>query len=250
MSERLHGHVAIVTGGAQGIGEATAVRLARDGAAVAVADINEEGARRVADAIEDTGGRSLAIKLDVTEREQWERAIAEITEGFGKLDIVVNNAGIVQDHALLEMSDEAWQAVIDINLRGTFLGSQHGLRQMRDLGWGRIINVSSTSWLGWPGQANYSAAKGGIIALTRTTALEAASHGVLVNAVVPNSVETPLTANYRPRGEADEAYGQYPLKRAAQPSELASVVAFLASDDASYITGQAINVCGGATLSI
>jgi 3-oxoacyl-[acyl-carrier protein] reductase len=246
MAGRLEGHVAIVTGGAQGIGEATAVRLAADGASVTVADINADGAKAVADAI---GEGAIGIGLDVSSREQWEQAVSQTVEQFGKLDIVVNNAGNLRDRTLLKMSDDEWQSVIDVHLRGTFLGSQLGLRAMKELGWGRIVNVSSSSWLGNFGQSNYAAAKGGIISLTRTAAIEAARYGVLVNAVVPNSVETPMSASY-PRENLEQERARYPLKRAAQPSELAAVIAFLASDEASYVTGQAWNVCGGATLGI
>lgn len=249
MSNRFEGHVALVTGAAQGIGEATARRFAQEGAGVVVADINGEGAAAVVRSIEADGGAAFAVTLDVSSRAAWEQAVEATQERFGKLDIVVNNAGNLRDRTLLKMSDEEWNAVIDVHLRGTFLGSQHGLRAMKDLGWGRIINVSSTSWLGWFGQTNYSAAKGGIISLTRTAAIEAARYGVLVNAVVPNAVDTPMTASY-PREAIEEERARYPLRRAAEPRELAAVIAFLASDDASYITGQAINVCGGATLGI
>ena len=245
--KRLEGKTALVTGAAGGIGSAIAQRFAEEGAGVACTDLNLEGAEAVAERIRADGGQAIAVEHDVARRDSWEAAVARMLEAFGALDIVVNNAGITRDRTLLKMSDEEWQAVIDVHLRGTFLGCQHGLAAMRDRGWGRIVNLSSISALGSYGQTNYSAAKAGIIGVTRTVALEGARYGVLVNAIAPGGVDTPML-----RGIGEELFEQgreaVPLRRYAEPGEIAAVAAFLASDDASYVTGQVIHADGGASV--
>jgi 3-oxoacyl-[acyl-carrier protein] reductase len=183
----------------------------------------------------------------VSRRDAWERAVPEIVEALGGLDIVVNNAGITRDRTLLKMTDEEWDAVLGVHLRGTFLGCQHGLAAMKDRGWGRIVNLSSMSALGAFGQTNYAAAKAGIIGITRTVALEGARYGVLVNAIAPGGVDTPMLRAI-PHELFEQGREAVPLKRYADPSEIAAVAAFLASNDASYITGQVIHVNGGAYL--
>ena len=245
--KRLEGKTALVTGAAGGIGSAIAQRFAEEGAGVACTDLDLAGAEAVAERIRAAGGQAIAVEHDVARRESWEAAVARTLEAFGALDILVNNAGITRDRTLLKMSDEEWQAVIDVHLRGTFLGCQHGLAAMRDRGWGRIVNLSSISALGSYGQTNYSAAKAGIIGVTRTVALEGARYGVLANAIAPGGVDTPML-----RGIGEELFEQgreaVPLKRYAEPGEIAAVAAFLASDDASYVTGQVIHADGGASV--
>jgi len=245
--KRLEGKTALVTGAAGGIGSAIAQRFAEEGAGVACTDLDLAGAEAVAERIRAAGGQAIAVEHDVARRDSWEAAVARTLEAFGALDILVNNAGITRDRTLLKMSDEEWQAVIDVHLRGTFLGCQHGLAAMRDRGWGRIVNLSSISALGSYGQTNYSAAKAGIIGVTRTVALEGARYGVLVNAIAPGGVDTPML-----RGIGEELFEQgreaVPLKRYAEPGEIAAVAAFLASDDASYVTGQVIHADGGASV--
>ena len=245
--KRLEGKTALVTGAAGGIGSAIAQRFAEEGAGVACTDLDLAGAEAVAERIRAAGGQAIAVEHDVARRESWEAAVARTLEAFGALDILVNNAGITRDRTLLKMSDEEWQAVIDVHLRGTFLGCQHGLAAMRDRGWGRIVNLSSISALGSYGQTNYSAAKAGIIGVTRTVALEGARYGVLVNAIAPGGVDTPML-----RGIGEELFEQgreaVPLRRYAEPGEIAAVAAFLASDDASYVTGQVIHADGGASV--
>ena len=244
---RLEGKTALVTGAAGGIGSAIAQRFAEEGAGVACTDLDLAGAEAVAERIRAAGGQAIAVEHDVARRDSWEAAVARTLEAFGALDILVNNAGITRDRTLLKMSDEEWQAVIDVHLRGAFLGCQHGLAAMRDRGWGRIVNLSSISALGSYGQTNYSAAKAGIIGVTRTVALEGARYGVLVNAIAPGGVDTPML-----RGIGEELFEQgreaVPLKRYAEPGEIAAVAAFLASDDASYVTGQVIHADGGASV--
>ncbi|MBD9439779.1 SDR family oxidoreductase [Pseudomonas sp. PDM04] len=245
MNKRLQGHVALVTGGAGGIGSAICLRLAEEGARVVVADLGA-GAQNLAQSLIAQGHEACAVSLDVSSRASWQAAVAELPPGFEALDIVVNVAGIVRDRSLIKMTDEEWQAVIDVNLRGSWLGCQFGLAAMNGRGWGRIINIASTAIFGTFGQSNYSSAKAGVVGLTHTVALEAARHGVLVNAVAPGIVETPILASV-PEDVREKWISRMPLGRPAQPAEIASVVAFLASNDASYMTGQVLIVDGGAT---
>ncbi|AKQ55736.1 3-oxoacyl-ACP reductase [Bordetella hinzii] len=243
MQHRLDGRVALVTGGAGGIGLAVCRRLREEGARVIVADIGDE---RVAGASAQLGPEAMGVFLDVADRQSWAAAGRAIEARGWSVDILVNVAGIVRDRSLAKMSDAEWSAVIDVNLRGTWLGCQHALLWMAQRGWGRVVNVASTAIFGAYGQANYSAAKAGIVGLTRTAALEGAKRGILVNAVAPGIVETAILADVPAEVRAGWQ-AKMPLKRTAQPSEIAAVIAFLASDDASYMTGQTLVVDGGAT---
>jgi 3-oxoacyl-[acyl-carrier protein] reductase len=188
----LEGKTALVSGAARGIGAAIAVRLAQEAVAVGVSDVNIEGARETAESIAKTGGKAIAICHDVSNRQSREAAVGRMQEELGGLDIVVNNAGITRDRTLLKMTDEDWDAVINVHLRGCFYGCQFALAAMKQKGWGRIVNISSQSSLGAFGQANYAAAKAGIIGLTKTVAMEGARYGVLCNALAPGTVDTPM----------------------------------------------------------
>ncbi|RUQ70852.1 SDR family oxidoreductase [Azospirillum doebereinerae] len=246
MQDRLKGRTAFVTGGGGGIGRAVCERLAAEGAAVIVADIGLEPAERVAAALRDGGTNACAVQLDVSDRASWDAAVAALPEPLRAVDILVNVAGIVRDRSLIKMSDAEWSAVIDVNLRGTWLGCQTAFKLVGDRGWGRIVNIASTAMLGTFGQANYSASKAGVVGLTRTAALEGAKRGILVNAVAPGVVETSIV-----EGVPDAIRAQWvektPIGRLGKPDEIASIVAFLASDDAAYVTGQTLVADGGAT---
>jgi NAD(P)-dependent dehydrogenase (short-subunit alcohol dehydrogenase family) len=246
---RLAGKVALVTGAAGGIGAATAVRFAREGALVAVNDARPDGLEAVAGAIRSAGGEALVVAADVTRKTECERMVKAAMEAFGRLDILINNAGINRDAMAAKMTEEQWDAVLDVNLKGTFLCAQAVLPGMRERGWGRVVNTSSIGSLGNIGQANYAASKAGVIGLTKTLALEYAKHGVTVNAVAPGPVMTAMLASV-PDAVRDKIVAQVPVGRIAAPDDIAGVHVFLCSDEASFITGQVIFADGGMSVGI
>ena len=242
--QRFAGRVAVVTGAARGIGAATARRLAGEGAAVAVLDLDEAEASKTAD---NLGGSAAAVGIgcDVTDAASVQSAVERVSTELGGLDIVVNNAGITRDNLLLRMSAEEWDAVLDLNLRGTFLITKAAMRPMMKQRAGRIVNVSSIAdVVGNAGQANYSAAKAGVIGFTKTVAREMASRNITVNAVAPGFIPTDLT-DVLSQEVKDALLKQIPLGRFGAVEDVANAIAFLASDDASYITGQVLIVDGG-----
>jgi 3-oxoacyl-[acyl-carrier protein] reductase len=244
---RFEGKTALVTGAGRGIGRATAIRLASDGAKVAINfKGNTAAAEETKRAVEAAGSEAALVQGDVSLDADAERVVKEsLAFGGGRLDILVNNAGITRDNLLLRMSAEEWDAVLDLNLRGAFLITKAAMRPMMKQRSGRIVNVSSIAGvMGNPGQANYSAAKAGLIAFTKTIAREMASRNITANAVAPGFVPTDLTSIV-PKDVQDAMLKQIPLARFGTAEDVANAIAFLASDEAAYITGQVLVVDGG-----
>ena len=243
---RFEGQTAVVTGGARGIGAATARRLAADGAFVVVADYDGDQAAATADEI---GG--LAARCDVTSRDDVEAAVAAAVERTGRLDIAVTCAGIIRDNLVHKMTDDDWSAVIDTHLRGTFLTVQAAQAHMVAQKSGKLVLISSTSALGNRGQLNYAAAKMGIQGMTRTLAIELGPFGITVNCVAPGFIATAMTEQTAERigvpfeAFAEHAAGEIPLRRIGQPEDVAGTIAYLCSEDASFVSGQVIYVRGG-----
>ena len=242
--------VAIVTGGSRGIGRAVALGLAQAGASVVVNYLgNEQAARGVVAAIGEAGGRAIAVQADVAQAAEVERLLGRTLEAFGRIDILVNNAGITRDNLVLRMSERDWDAVIGADLKGPFLCTKAVLRPMVRQHSGRIVFVSSVVGLaGNAGQANYAAAKAGLIGLAKSVAREVASRGITANVVAPGFVDTDMTA-VLPDSIRQQALSEIPLGRLASPEDVAAAVVFLASDSAGYITGQVLSVNGGMVMS-
>lgn len=241
----LKDRVAIVTGGGQGIGRAIALEFARRGASVLVNDLNEATARETAAQIEALGARAAVCVANVAAAESAEAIIQAALDAFGRVDILINNAGVTRDNLLMRMKEEDWDLVLNVNLKSAFLLSKAAIRPMMKQRWGRIINISSiVGVIGNAGQVNYSASKAGLIGLTKTLAKELASRNILVNAVAPGFIRTAMTDALSDE-QKKALSAQIPLSRLGEPEDIARVCAFLASDDASYVTGQTLHVTGG-----
>ncbi len=247
MSER----IAIVTGAARGIGAATARRLATDGMAVAVLDLDEAESKGTAKEILDAGGRALAVGADVSKSDQVQAAVDRVVAELGEPTVLVNNAGIVRDNLLFKMTEEDWDAVLGVHLRGAFLMTRAVQKYMTGQKWGRIVNLSSSSALGNRGQVNYSAAKAGMQGFTKTLAIELGKFGVTANAVAPGFIATDMTAATAARVQMPfedfqkAAAERIPVGRVGQPDDVANMISFLVSEGAGFVSGQVIYVAGG-----
>ncbi|MFC9735723.1 SDR family oxidoreductase [Streptomyces roseolus] len=253
MSASLHSEqrVAVVTGAARGIGAATALRLARDGFAVAVLDLDEAACADTVAAVEKEGGRALAVGVDVSDAARVETAVARVAAELGPPVVLVNNAGVTRDNLLFKMGEAEWDAVIGVHLRGAFLMTRAAQAHMTKAGWGRVVNLSSVSALGNRGQANYSAAKAGLQGFTKTLAIELGKFGITANAVAPGFIVTEMTAATAERlGVPFEEFKAQraavtPVPRVGEPEDIAHAVSYFVSEGAGFVTGQVLYVAGG-----
>jgi cyclopentanol dehydrogenase len=247
---RLEGKVAIISGGARGMGAAEAKLFAREGAKVIICDVLEDEGRQTEAEINEVGGDAVFVKLDVTSQDEWENAVNTAIERFGKLDILVNNAGIIVQSTIEDMTVELWDKVMDVNAKGVFLGTKTAIPHMKEVGGGSIVNISSIS--GIVGQDNvnagYNASKGAVRIFTKAAAVQYAKENIRVNSIHPGPIATPMTAEGRADPERVALTAERtPLGRYGEPEEVANAVLFLASDEASYVTGSEIVVDGGYT---
>ena len=248
----LQGKVALVTGAQRGMGKADALALAQQGAKVGLSDLSKENCQKVADEINSNGGEAIALRIDVSKKDEVESGVAQIVKEFGGLDILVNNAGVYIQKPALEILEEEWDALLAINLKGQFLCAQAAAREMAKKKWGRIINIASIAsggvGIGFAGSVHYAASKGGVIGMSETLAAEWAELGITVNVVAPGIIDTPMIRD--PQAKIDEAtlkeiVARVPLKRMGKPEEIAAMAVFLASEESSYVTGATFYVDGG-----
>jgi 3-oxoacyl-[acyl-carrier protein] reductase len=243
--------IAIVTGSARGIGAATARRLASDGMAVAVLDLDEAACAGTVKEIADAGGRAIAVGTDVSDRDQVEAAVQRVASELGAPGVLVNNAGVIRDNLLFKMTDDDWETVLGVHLRGAFLMTRAVQKHMVEQRWGRVVNLSSSSALGNRGQVNYSTAKAGLQGFTKTLAIELGPFGITANAVAPGFIATDMTAATAERvGVAFDVFAKgaaerIPVRRVGQPDDVAHTISFLASEGAGFVSGQVIYVAGG-----
>jgi 3-oxoacyl-[acyl-carrier protein] reductase len=248
---RLDGRVAFVTGAGRGIGAATALRMAEEGARIALADIDSEGCQQVAHEITLLGLEALVLQCNVADSSMVQDAVDKTAHHFGRLDILVNNAGVLRDNLLFKMSEEDWDTVLNVHLKGAFLCSRAAQKHMVQQRYGRIVSLSSSAALGNRGQANYSSAKAGLQGFTRTLAIELGPFGITVNAVAPGFIDTEMTRStarrqgYDPDEIIANASKTIPVRRVGQPRDVANVICFLSSEEAGFVSGQIIYVAGG-----
>ncbi len=244
---KLKDRIAIVTGAASGIGEATAKVFAQEGARLAIWDVNEAGVARVAEEIRGAGGEAIGIKADIASAEEVQAAVNDTMAKYGRIDVLINNAGLRADAMSWKMTEEQWDSIVDVNMKGTFNCCRAIVPIMRYQRYGKIVNTASAAALGNVGQINYAAAKAGVMAMTRTLALEVARHGINVNCVCPAADTGGLRS--MPQDKLDRILSGIPLKRLATPEEVGKLHLFLVSEDSSYMTGQVLFLDGGLTVA-
>lgn len=244
---RVKDRVAIVTGAAQGLGEGIALRLAEEGAKIAAVDVQEEGVNAIAERLRGMGREAAAFSTNVADKVQVQALCEAVAAKWGRIDILVNNAGITRDAMMKNMTEDQWDAVLTVNLKAPFLLIQAASRYFAEQKYGKVVNIASRAFLGNVGQANYSASKGGLVSLTRTSALELARYGVNVNCIAPGPMNTPMVKTI-PQDVFDRMLKSIPLGRIGEPLDIANAVLFLVSDEAAFITGQTIFVCGGRSI--
>ena len=249
---RLQGRVAMITGGARGIGKATAVKMVKEGASVALLDILPKEVAQVAKELKAIGGKTLGIQVDVRQKKEVEKAVEKALSKWGRVDILVNNAGIVKPALLENVQDEDWDEVVEVNLKGTFFCTRAVLPSMKKHRYGKIVNLSSRASLGKELRTVYGATKAALIGVTRTLALELAQYNINVNAIGPGPIATELftAANRLDSPRTKAIINGIPLKRMGQPEDVANLILFLASEESSFITGQVIFLCGGLTVGL
>lgn len=246
MDLKLQGKTAIVTGAARGLGAATARRLAHEGANVVIADLNSDSANALAESLRSEGGNALGVAADITNAHDVDRLVQETTRAFGGIHILVNNAGITRDNYLVKMSEDDWDLIMNVMLKGAFLTTRAVMPAMIEQHWGRVINISSRAHFGNPTQSNYSAAKAGLIGMTKALSMEQGRYGITVNAVAPGFIDTEMVQSL-PTYETikERAIQAQPVKRIGRPDDVANTVVFLASECASFISGEVVHVTGG-----
>ena len=249
---KLKDRVAIITGGARGIGRAAAIKMIKEGASVALLDILSKEVSQTAKELQANGGRALGIKADVTRKEEVGKAVDQVLAKFGRVDILVNNAGIVKPALLEDVQDGDWDAVVNVNLKGAFFCTRAVLPAMKEQHYGKIINIGSRASLGKELRTVYGATKAALIGVTRTWALELGQHNINVNYIGPGPIATELFTGANPvdSPKTKAIIDGIPLKKMGQPEDVANLISFLASDEASFITGQAIFICGGLTVGL
>jgi 3-oxoacyl-(acyl-carrier-protein) reductase len=248
-NKRLIDRISIITGSGRGLGASTALKLAEEGSHVVVNDISAEAAQAVAAEIEKMGRKALVSTHDVSDHKSAQALVEEAKRKFGRVDILINNAGITRDSMLHKLTEEKWDEVIRVNLKGPFNMGQACAKVMMEQKYGKIVNLASIAYLGNIGQTNYSASKGGVVGMTCTWALELAKHNINVNAVAPGFIDTILTQQI-PTEVKEKFVQRIPLKRIGKPEDIAKLISFLVSDESAYITGQCIHIDGGLTTGI